>query len=39
MRSTQKAPGAPASRQVPGQFPNRLEVEVIRKNVSGWLYK
>jgi hypothetical protein len=24
-------------RQVPGQFPNRLEV--IRKNVSGWFYK
>jgi hypothetical protein len=24
-------------RQVPGQFPNRLEV--IHKNVSGWFYK
>jgi hypothetical protein len=37
MHSTQKVPDAPARNQMPGQFPNRLEI--AHKNVSGWLYK
>ena len=37
MRPTQKVPRRP--RQVPGQFPNCLDLEVIQKNISDRFYK